>query len=373
MTMRPAKNRIAFILLVSTVSFCAGAAPSSASQGDTLCIHFTGAPKGMHIQLIGDIAINGTLPLTLCNLERGRIYDLIAGGRELEQRRGYFSIGAEGMPRLRGRRVGSAARNAIIPGWGSIAAGRGAAGWSDLASAVTTGYTLAREHDQYRKTETRLDNLLEALEATDDAQERQEIRARAWSVSRELNVQNSHRRRVLAFASYIYAFQLIDPWLLGAPPAADIEAGGTVVRFEGANTSRTKAMVLSLLKPGRGQLYQGKQGRSVFISLLTTAAGLFALDKHNAYDSAVNLYEMNIERFDAAQTISEKEYYRDRAPALWDDVTGTRRDRNMGYGVLAAVWMTGIIDTFFPGSEDTPALDVAFDIGPNRALLVYRF
>ena len=348
-------------------------APAQTAGNDSLCIHFTAETRAVHLSLVGGVSLNGTLPLTLCDLLRGERYDLVVRGRGLELRRGYFSIGDSGAPRGTGNRIGTFMRNAVVPGWGSMRAGRSESGWTDLASLGAIGYAFYREHTEWQHLENRHTVLTAQLADAPDAEELQRIRLHAYIASRDVNVQNRYRQRLAVFAAYVYGFQLIDPWLLGNPPKLRVEAGGTVVRVGAARLSGAKAFALSLLRPGRGQFYQGKSGRGIFFSLMSTVGGLVALDFHDKYDVAVNRYESNRERFEAAETISQQQTLRDREPGLWDDVENRKRERNIAYGVLAGIWAAGVIDTFLPGREDAPPTNLTFDVGPGHAFIVYRF
>ena len=109
--------------------------------------------------------------------------------------------------------------------------------------------------------------------------------------------------------AYMYAFQLIDPWIVGNPPKARVTAGGSVVEIGGSGSSTVKAALLSLFRPGRGQFYQGKRLRGLFFSFVSTAGVLIMLDYLNLYEEAVNAYEINLEYFDVAETVQKKEYF----------------------------------------------------------------
>jgi hypothetical protein len=173
--------------------------------------------------------------------------------------------------------------------------------------------------------------------------------------------------------AWVYGFQLIDPWFVGNPPKSEVSEGGYAVEMKGSRANTVKAAALSLIRPGRGQFYQGKSGRGTFLSIATAAGVLISLDYLNQYDEAVNAYELNLEYYHEAETVSEREYYRGRSNEYWADVEKTRRWRNISYGVLAGVWAAGVIDTFFPGREDAPASSLTYSVGPSHALLVYRF
>ena len=368
------RSQIIFITLATVLTVLCGHAYAQTSPGvrDSLCIYFSGDSRDLLIELRRGVILSGTVPVTLCNLQPGLTYDMAVRGRGFEVRRGYLSLDGNGVPSIGGNRRGTFARN-ILPGWGSIHAGRKNAGWSDMISIAATGMLTLREHNEYQHIENRYNILMEQLEAADNVEDRQKIRIDANKASRDLNVQNAHRKRYLGYMAYMYAFQLIDPWIVGNPPKTKVTAGGSVVEISGSGASTAKAAILSLIRPGRGQFYQGKRSRGVIFSLVTTTGVLVAMDYLNTYEEAVNLYELNMEYFETAETVEDKEYFRSLSGAYWADVEKTRRWRNISYGILAGVWAAGVIDTFIPGREDAPPSDLSFSIGPTHASLVYRF
>jgi len=362
------------IALAMTVAAFSGpvGAQGTAGAGDSLCLHFSGDSRDLLVQLQRGMVMSGTVPLTICGLEPGATYSMTVRGRGFEIRKGYLSFDRNGVASVRGNRLGTFARN-IIPGWGSIRAERKDAGWSDIISIAFAGMVTLREQNEYQHIENRHDILMGQLEAADNVEERKKIRTDANKALRDLNVQNQYRRLCLGYTAYMYAFQLIDPWIVGNPPRTRVTAGGSVVEIRGSGSSAAKAALLSLLRPGRGQFYQGKKTRGILFTIVSTAGVMIALDYKDLYEQAADAYELNLEYFDNADNIDDEEYYRERSREYWADVEKTRRWRNISYGVVAGIWAAGVIDAFIPGRDDAPLSDLSFDLGPNHASLVYRF
>ncbi len=369
-------KRLYISIIAAAVLTVAATVPASAqgSPGahDSLCIHFAGDSRDLMVQLRSGMILSGTVPLTLCSLEPGITYDLTVRGYGLEVRTGYLSIDESGAVSIRGNRMGTFARN-LVPGWGSIDVGRENAGWSDMVDIAVGGAISYRELREYQHIENRYSILMEQLKAADTVEDRQKIRIDANRASRDLNVQNAHRKRIIGYTAFMYAFQLIDPWLVGNPPKTAAGTGGSVVELRGTGSSTVKAALLSLVRPGRGQFYQGKKTRGVIYSLATTAGVFMALENLNRYEEAVTLYELNLEYFSTAETVEDKEYFLNRSGAYWADVDKTRKWRNTSYIILAGVWAMGVVDAFIPGREDAPPTDISFDVGPTHAAFVYRF
>jgi hypothetical protein len=357
----------ALILVVGSAD-----ARNPADADDMLCLHFTGDSKDLLVELHRGVIMSGTLPLTVCGLRAGDSYLLALRGRGFETRRGILTIDESGKPSVRGNRLGTFARN-IVPGWGSIREERSRDGWTDIISIAAAGMISLMEYNEYTHIENRLAILNEQLSAATTAGERQRIRIDANRASRDLNVQNDHRKRCLAYTAYLYGFQLIDPWFVGNPPKAKVITGGSVIEVSGSGESAFKAAFLSLVRPGRGQFYQGKIVRGTFYSLATALGVLVSLDHLNKYEEAVNAYELNLEYYYRSDTVDEKEYYSSRSDEYWADVEKTRRWRNISYGLLAGVWAAGVMDAFFPVSDAAPPMGLTYSLGPSHAYLVYRF
>jgi hypothetical protein len=361
----------AFLIVASAVSPPIQAGNTPAAR-DSLCILFTSGSPDMLVQLRRGALLSSTVPATICELEPGVRYRFGVRGRGYEPRWGYLSIDDSGMPSVRGNRLGTFARN-IVPGWGSISADRKVAGWTDISDITIGLFFYYREAREYQHIENRLTILNGQLEAAENVEDRQSIRLDANRASRDLNVQNAHRNRILIYTGYMYAFQLIDPWLIGNPPGASVSDDGRIVEVSGSGMSTLKASLLSLFRPGRGQFYQGKWKRGGIFSVATTIAVYISLDYLNQYEQAVNLYELQVEYFNTAETVGERQALSSRADEFWADVEKTRRWRDISYGVLAGIWAVGLIDTFIPGREDAPLTDLSLDAGPNHVSLVYRF
>ena len=369
-------SRLLAVSAVALTALLAGigsvAAQDPAAAGEMLCLHFAGDSPDLLLELHRGVIMSGTVPLTMCGLRAGDSYLLALRGRGFETRRGTLSIDSSGKPSIQGNRLGTFARN-FVPGWGSIREERYRSGWTDIISIAASGMISLREYNEYTHIENRLTILNEQLAAATTAEERQSIRVDANRASRDLNVQNDHRKRCLAYTAYLYGFQLIDPWFVGNPPKAEVTAGGSVIEMSGSGESTVKAALLSLVRPGRGQFYQGKTGRGTFYSLVTALGVLVSLENLNKYEKAVDAYELNLDYYYGSDTVDEKEYYSSRSDEYWADVEKTRRWRNISYGVLAGFWAAGFVDAFFPGSDATPPMGLTYSVGPSHAYLVYKF
>lgn len=340
---------------------------------DSLCIHFAGAAKNIHLRLKRDYSINGETPFTICDLEFKKTYRATVEGYGFERRIGTFSLDGAGRPRFGGIRIRTALRNALLPGWGSVYASRSAVGFTDGLSLAASLYILYDEDHEYRHLENRLEVLNGLLLEAETLEDRRRIQEAAYVASRDVNVQNKHRKRLVYLSAYLYGFQVLEPWIADNPPRMRTDAQGSVVFVGSARSTRLKAFIHSLIHPGRGQFYQGKTTRGALLSSMSVVAGLLALDFHNQFDRETIRYGVAVDKFQAASTIDDKIRYRDEASAIWDSAQTEKRRRNAAYIALAGLWGLSLFDTLFPAELPSVPDRYALDISGSGCALVVRF
>jgi hypothetical protein len=348
--------------------------PSLAGAGDSLCVRISGTEKGERVILSRGYELGGILPLAVCNLETGSRYRLLVDGEKLERRIGAFSMGESGNIEVRGVRFSALARNVALPGWGSVYAGRSAAALSDDIGLAASLAVLWQEEMEYRHMRNRLEVQEQRLAAAATYEERELFQAAAYEASRELNVQNEHRRRLAIFSSALYAWQVVEPFMADNPPGSIGGAEKREITLRGARKSTVKALVYSLARPGRGQVYQGKTARGLLFSSGAIAGGLAAFHYQNEYDAAIDHYEACVCRFNATSVISDKERLMEQASLFWSDAERAKDHRNVSLIILAGVWGWNVIDTFFEGDGSTTGLDrYSLDVDERGASLAFRF
>ncbi len=355
----------AIIILISVMGLTSSL---RAEPEEPACYHFTGKAQ---IALKSGFTMSGSAPATFCDLKRGDKYRLLATGNGLERRLGTLSIGVTGAPSISGIRMSTSMRNAI-PGFGYYDVGIWEAAVTDELSLVASLYLLYMEHREFEHLENRYTIYMENLDSADLLESKQILERAAQEAAIDVNVQNKYRKRLAAVCAYIYGWQLLDPIVLFAPPRTSIE-GTNTIHLEVPGSSKPKAFILSLLRPGRGQFYQGKKGRGAAFNILTAAAGLTALEYHNRYDVEESRYVLLIERHDKAETLEEREQLALQASAQWDDVEKAKRRRNMAYIVTAGLWGWNIIDTFFYSGGGEDFSRYSLELGPTSSALVIRF
>jgi len=361
--------------IVGIAAFAASTASGAlAEPRDSVCVHFSGTLQGERIALEHRYTLGGGLPATICDLERGVRYRLTLDGDGFERRIGAFSIDGSGRGAVHGLQFSVVSRNAVLPGWGSVYAGHAAAGLSDDLVLGASLIALYGEEMEYRHLRNRLDVQEARLAESATYEDRERFQAAVHEATRELNVQNNYRRRLAALAGAIYAWQVVEPFLTDNPPGSASGQGSGDITLRGARESHVKAFLFSLVRPGRGQYYQGKTARGTLFSVAAVTGGLAALHYQNEYDRAIDTYEVCVERFDATDVVSEKERLRGKASQLWIDVEHERDARNASLIVLAGVWGWNVIDTLFPGEHaGSGAQRYSFDLDERGAWIAFRF
>jgi hypothetical protein len=342
----------------------------SAESPDSLCVHFIG---DSHIRLKGSYSLSGEMPVILCEMQRGERYRMIVDGEGIESRIGTFKVASDGRISSGGIRFGAAMRNAILPGLGSCFSGRRMVGWIDGLSLSASLYVLYQEDREFRDLEDRYNDLTRKLSEAELLETKQELERAAHEAALEANVQNKHRKRLALFSAILYGMQVLDPFVLSPPPRTSIEARGNMVRIEAPRISVPKAFFFSLVHPGRGQFYQGKNARGLLFSALTVASGLTALEYHNRYDREANRYEILVERFEMAATVEEKEDILSEASRQWDEVEEARTLRNTTYIITTGLWAWNVIDTFWRNEGGTNVSRYSFEWSPLSGAVVLRF
>jgi hypothetical protein len=246
------------------------------------------------------------------------------------------------------------------------------AGVTDELSLAASLYLLYLEHSEYEHLENRYTIYIENLASSDLLESKQIIERAARQAAIDVNVQNEHRKRLAAFSAYVYGWQILDPFFIASPPKTKVE-GTRAIRLDSPNKSKPKAFFLSLVRPGRGQFYQGKNGRGSVFSILTTASVLTALEFHNRYDVEESAYELLLEDYDDADTVTDKDRIARAAAAQWDDVEKAKRRRNAAYVVTAGLWGWNLIDTLFEPGGGQGYSRYSLAVSPVSSVLVIRF
>ena len=366
------KKTVAKCLVIIAAIMVPVAPCAAQGKSDSLCVRFSGSEAGARVTISHGYTLGGHIPVSFCGLEPGVGYRLTLGGPGFERHIGGFSIDG-GTVDVKGIQALLSAKNVVLPGWGSASAGRALAALSDdIGLAASLGFLL-HEKMEYGDQRDRLDALNEAFSRAGTWTDRARLQIEIKEASREVNIQNDRCMRLAILSGVLYAWQVIEPYFMDSPPKSSDGPARGEISLRVTAQSRPKAFIYSLVRPGRGQFYQGKTGRGVFFSVATMAAGFVALEYQTEYEYAADDYDICVERFDAADIVSEKERLRSEALRLWKDVKRKKDRRDASLVALAAVWGWNVLDTFIPGERHGADAKYSFDIDARGAYLAMRF
>lgn len=335
--------------VLAVAAIVTAACPARAAEPGGRCVRFITEGATLHLSVANGTNISGLTPVDICGLNPGVRYALSVGGAGFERRVGTFSITDDGRVRAGGRRIAATLRNAVLPGWGTGATGHGTAAFADFLSIAAAGYVLFAEHEELGHLENRLaviDGAIADFPARADALGGPRLIAAA-----DVDTQRSHRDRLFGLAAAIYAHQLIDPFLLSPPPRIEsVETGnGTTALVGSRRNSRGKAFIHSLLRPGRGQCYQGKKTRGFLFEAGSLVAAILFLEHDARIDFETARVDDATRRLSRAQDDESRRILEAEAAGYRDDADEARFRRDIAGGALIGLWGLSLLDSLFPG------------------------
>lgn len=352
-------------LLISSASVVYGAT-------DSLCCYFNSSSDDLKLKIEHDYTYSGVLPFRLCDLKSGLNYRVSVFGRGYEKRDAFMKLEPGGLPTISGMIWKTAFMNGTIPASGTLMRGRDQQGYIDLLSISCGLYLFYEENSEYNELKDRYDRLSTYLQTSSSIDESEVLRREAHRAYIYADQQDSYRKQLLIFASALYAFQIIEPIFIDRPPAYDITENEARISFSGSRKSTTKAFLYSLIRPGRGQYYQGKRMRGLLYSTLSVLAGYVALDQNNQYHRKLDDYDICLDEYKYARTVSERREYLRSAAILNEDAEDAKFNRNLSLYLLAGVWGANLIDILLFECEGTQC-SYSFNLTPASFQIAYRF
>lgn len=366
---RGPRSSLIIVLFLAVLFPCGSPARGAV---DSLCCSFDSNSDRLKLTVQHDYSISGVLPFRLCDLRSDIKYSISVSGRGYERRSAVMQLGPGGSPDIKGRRMKTVLMNGVLPTSGTFMRGREQQGYIDLLSMAGGLYLFYRENSEYNDLKDRYDMLKSELLAADDIDRRDVLRRAAHRAYVYADQQNSYRRNLFLFTSALYAFQLIEPLFIDNPPMYGSKEGIARISFTGTRKSTGKALLYSLIRPGRGQYYQGKSMRGLFFSTISVLAGYIALDQNNQYKKKVDDYDICLEEYYSARTINERREYMRTASILREDVEDARKNRNLSLYILAGIWGVNVLDTLLFECEGS-ACGYSFNINTDGFEIAYRF
>ncbi|MFO7915864.1 MAG: DUF5683 domain-containing protein [Candidatus Krumholzibacteriales bacterium] len=310
--------------------------------------------------------------MRVCDLRRDLQYDVSTFGRGYEKRAAEMELTDEGIPEITGYRTETVLMNSILPTSGTFMRGREQQGYLDLLSMAGGLYQFYEENSEYHDLKDRYDRLNSYLQSSGSIDQAEQLRKEAHRAYIYAEQQNTYRKQLFALTSALYAFQVLEPLFIDNPPPYRRDQGSSHIVFSGRRKSTGKAFLYSLVRPGRGQYYQGKNIRGLFYSAVSVLAGYVALDQNNQYQKKLDDYNITLEEYNYARTISERSEYIRTASILREDAEDARDNRDLSLYILAGIWGANLIDTLLFECRGVQC-GYSFNVTPGGFELAYRF
>jgi len=339
---------------------------------DSLCCYFNSSSDDLKLKIEHDYTYRGVLPFRLCDLKSGLNYRISVFGRDYEKRDALMKLGPGGLPTISGTIWKTVLMNGTIPASGTLMKGRDQQGYIDLLSILCGLYLFYEENNEYNELKDRYDRLNTYLQTSGSITESEILRKETHRAYIYADRQDSYRKQLLIFTSALYAFQLIEPIFIDRPPEYKIIEGEARISFSGSSKNTAKALMYSLIRPGRGQYYQGKKIRGLLFSTLSVLAGYVALDQNNQYHKKMDDYGICLNEHKYARTVDERREYLRAATILNEDAEDAKFNRDMSLYLLAGIWGANLIDIIMFECEGTQC-SYSFNVTPASFQFAYRF
>ncbi|MCK4414025.1 MAG: hypothetical protein KAY32_10805 [Candidatus Eisenbacteria sp.] len=311
-------------------------------------------PVAGHMSLSGPLSVAGDGPLPLTDLPNGE-YRFHASGHGLAAVQGRLVKSADG---LRTRPWAAPTAFVLPPGLLHLERGE-KRGWAFLGVGFASGAMSLVQEDRRRDAEDRL--------ARAERTYRQAVSEAAIADARQALLTATQRRDDEGELRTLWLGYLAAAWL-GAgleavlltpqPTLSSSIPGQYVAALPRAGGPR--AALSSLLVPGAGQRFIGRQARANFFFTTTAALAAGALIAHETFLDARRDQAAAQGRFDAALDSQAIDHARLELEEAADDVDQRNLIRWALAGAAAATYLWNIVDAFGLGRQaEVPELTLA--------------
>jgi len=337
------------------------AAGAGASFGQRPCVRIEAEPPGATIVLRHQAGVSASAPASFCALEPGREYKLTVMRPDFEVRTLKFSFPEYGKPtQFSGIRIGTLVQSMVLPGWGQKSLGESARTFETIAVLTAGGFKIAQAYSDYDAARDKREALAQAVIDADTEEMLEALSAEAERTGKVANAHRDNTLRTVALTGYEYLQNLVETFLLAAPPKAE--------RLEGSNfkvttpgKSRSRAAVQSMFFPGMGQRYVGNGGRGFLFRAGFMVVALYWIDAMFQYDIAKIDYDLAYQEFQSATSVEEREAARVVANAQHEIVADREHDAYEFAVAAGALWLAGVIDAVATGGTGNETGRVEFD------------
>jgi len=330
-------------VLLVTVGCVLGGVTSGSAQ---TCARFEAQPSTASVRIAGPSFATSGVPAQFCPIVPGATYDLFLRARGYESRHMKFSLKSDNTLDLSGVQFGHAGRSLLIPGWGQWHSGnKWRSSWAFIVGAyfwIDAGATYFDARDWRERADDTA--ALAATTATPEIQQR--LLEEVISLDRRADTEMEHFYETVALAGYVHLGNVLEAWLLSAPPKVVSKDGNSAV-LATARYSNSRAVWRSFLFPGFGQKYVGSYLKGWLFQTGFLVSAVFTLEARKDFRRADDGYTAAVEQLDQATSVSEVDIARIRAAVAWDERREKRRILNAFYIASGTVWVLNVLDAAF--------------------------
>ncbi len=294
---------------------------------------------GLPVTLEGAQSARGLTPFSVSNGNEYRL--LIAGGRGFEMRRAILSWDAQGRPNLDDESRRRAFLGMILPGGGSLLAGRRLHGITEFAAA---GYLVVEAMRAVDRVDERAEEAVtwERLHASEADTELKEFYRHETLLSYSLwDEAKKHQDREVMIAGAFLGLNAVESWWFNRPLNA--RSRGQQLMLNLPRMSRGRALLASFVLPGMGQAYRGQRRSAVYLGLWTFLVQEINDNYHRKMNKEL-IYDYRKTQWgvDGLDAGEESELL-----VLLNQVHDAKTDLHLFTAIAGGLWVANMMDVAF--------------------------
>ncbi len=319
-------------------------------------------PPGAGVTLKGPVSVSGTAPLELQELPPGR-YRLRVRGDGLVASTGRLNRGAGGLVT-----VGSLAGPGSLllpPGFSHFRLGETGRGWVFLAGGAAGAAGLVVQQVRLGDANDDADRGRVAYQNAVSAEDFTRARLDLLAINDRKADEEDLRNMWGAYAGAVWLGAALETWVLTPHPGL-VDGGGGRYVLEVQRAGGLGAALRSVVVPGAGQRYLGREGAGNRFTAAVLALGAGSIVAHDAFLTARRDQNDAQRRYEAAETEREALQWRNR---LGDEVDRTRNWNRVRWGMVGAtvgVYIWNVFDAALEGNATASPSDMSWNLVPRR-------
>jgi hypothetical protein len=342
------------------------------------CVTFHAIPESASLTVVRRPFIESSAsPMHFCSMKAGEKYTLLVRAYGYETRRLRFGLSSRDQSvSLSGVRAPYLTRSLFVPGLGQYQAGYSGAlsTWTFFLAAVSVVYSV-QAFKEYSDTKDTSESLrIQALLSTTQA-DRERLAKASFEQSVKANSLEEYFISTVALAGWIYAWNLVDTYLITKPPSTSVE--GSTVTVKTPRRSNGRATFRSIFFPGMGQIYLGSEVKGTIIQIGFITAAVWAIESTKEYNFANDRYELAKLELAAASTGNELQNAERKLNQAISDRDNNTALRDAAYIALGSVWLLNVIDAAFADGATPSSRQIGLETSYRNSVLRtgirYRF